>query len=81
MTVLDHVPVAAITERAARVHPGKVALAWLTAAATALAGLLYLVGWVPAKALRGLWLALAFTWAAVAEGWTDAWPRPDRGDG
>ena len=81
MTVLDRVPVRAITARAERVHPGKVALGWLTAVATALAGLLYLLGWVPAKAVRGLWLALAFAGAALAEGWTDAWLKPERGDG
>lgn len=80
MTVLDRVPVEAITARARAVHPGKVLLAWLTAAATALAGLLYLLGWVPAKLLRGMWLAFVFVAAAVAEGWADAWPKPaDKG--
>lgn len=78
MTVLDRVPVEAITARARAVHPGKVLLAWLTAAATALAGVLYLLGWVPAKVVRGGWLAVVFVGAAVAEGWLDAWPKPDR---
>ena len=81
MTVLDRVPMDAIAERAAAVHPGKVLLAWLTAAATALAGVLYLLGWVPAKLLRGTWLACVFVAAAVAEGWADAWPKPKGTDG
>lgn len=83
MTVLDRVPMDAISDRAAAVHPGKVVLSWLTAAATALAGVLYLLGWVPAKLLRGAWLALVFAGASVAEGWSDAWlkPAPKGADG
>lgn len=81
MTVLDRVPVEAIAARARAVHPGKVLLSWLTAAATALAGVLYLLGWLPAKALRGLWFAAVFVGAALAEGWTDAWGKPKETDG
>lgn len=77
MTVLDRVPVEAIAARADRAHPGKVLLAWLTAAATAVAGVLYLLGWVPAKLVRGVWLGCAFAAAAVAEGWSDAWRKPE----
>jgi len=76
MTVLARVPVDKISARAVKVHPGKVLLAWLTAFATAVAGLLYLVGWAPAKFVRGLiWLG-----SAVAEGWVDGFAKAG-GDG
>jgi hypothetical protein len=53
-----------ITRQAQAAAPGRALL-------TALAALLYVVGWVPAK------VCLAVVWAAVAVkvGWRDAWGK------
>jgi hypothetical protein len=40
---------------------------------TLLAGLLYAVGWVPAKTIRYSWVVLAWSFAAVKLGWRDGW--------
>lgn len=75
MTVLDRVPVGDITARARAVEPSAVAMAWLRRAAVVVAALLFLVGWLPAKAIRALVFAGAWVGAAVAEGWSDGWTR------
>lgn len=57
---LERVPVERISERAARINTARSILA-------VFGGLLFLVGYLPAKALRGL----AWMGAAVAEGWSE----------
>lgn len=63
--VLGRVPVDRITVEARQVHPGRLVL-------TVLAGVLYGIGWLAAKVLGGLWLAVAWAGTAVKVGWTDA---------
>lgn len=65
MTVLTQVPVEDITARARQVQFGRVLL-------TIIAAILYGVGWVAAKVLGGLWLALAWSVVAIKVGWTEA---------
>lgn len=65
MTVLDQVPMERISAEARQVHFGRLAL-------TALAAVLYLIGWVPSKVLQLTWLALAWSGTAVKVGWIDA---------
>lgn len=79
MTVLDRVPVRAITVRAQAAELGKVASAWLRTCLVAAAGLLFLVGWLPAKVLRVLWFAAVWVVAAVVEGAVAGWR--EGGDG
>jgi hypothetical protein len=65
MTVLDRVPLETINTRAREVHFGRTLL-------TIIAAVLYAVGWLAAKTLGGLWLALAWSAVAVKVGWTEA---------
>jgi hypothetical protein len=65
MAVLERVPVDRITERARQVEFTRTVL-------TVLAGLLYSVGWLTAKALGGIWLAVAWSATAVRVGWSEA---------
>lgn len=65
MTVLDRVPVDRITEQARELHPGRTLL-------TLLAALLYGLGWLAGKTVMGVWFVLAWSFAAVKVGWTDA---------
>lgn len=53
MTILDRVPLDEITERAQRIHLGRVVLSLI-------AGLFYAIGWVVGMAF------LALVWCAVA---------------
>ena len=64
-SVLDRVPVDEIGRRAAEVMPGRTLL-------TVLAGVLFGLGWVTAKAFGVLWLVLTWSWAAVGVGWQAA---------
>jgi hypothetical protein len=43
---------------------------------TALASMLYAVGWITRKVFVVLWLALTWSWVAVRAGWRDAAPTP-----
>jgi hypothetical protein len=45
---------------------------------TLLAGLLYALGWVPARTVRVLWAAAVWSFAAVKLGWRDGWKRDTR---
>lgn len=65
MAVLDRVPLDRITAEAKQVSPGRAVL-------LAVAGLLYALGWITAKAFSLVWLALAWTATAVKVGWSDA---------
>jgi hypothetical protein len=71
--VLDRVPVSRITEDAKQVRFGRTLLALI-------AGLLYGLGWLTAKAFGLVWFALAWAGTAVKIGWVDARGRGDRGD-
>lgn len=64
MAVLERVPLDRITVEAKAVRPGRTIL-------LALAGLLYALGWLVAKAFGLAWLAVAWTGTAVKVGWTD----------
>lgn len=68
--LLEQVPVGRITDEAKQVR------FWHTIL-TVIAGLLYGLGWLVAKAFAGLWFVLAWTGTAVKVGWTDA--RAGRG--
>ena len=61
-SVLDRVPVDAISEQAHEVKPGRTVL-------TAIAGVLFGLGWVTARIFSVLWLAFTWSWVAVREGW------------
>lgn len=63
--VLERVPVDRITAEARDVRFWRTVL-------TAIAGLLYGLGWVTAKAFTLLWLAIVWVGAAVKIGWRDA---------
>jgi hypothetical protein len=65
MTVLERVPLDRITTQARQVHFTRTAL-------TLLAGLLYGLGWLTAKTLGGIWLAVAWSATAVRVGWVEA---------
>ena len=70
-TVLDRVPVDAITERARQARPGRTLL-------TLIAGVLFGAGWLAAKAFAVVWLAGTWSWTAVGVGWQSA-HGPSRG--
>jgi hypothetical protein len=65
MTVLDHVPVERISERASSVRFSRVLVA-------VVAGVLFGLGWVAYKTLAVVWFAAVWCAMAVAEGWADA---------
>ena len=65
MAVLERVPYDRITEQARQVQFTRTVL-------TVLAGLLYAVGWLAAKALGGIWLAAVWSVTAVRVGWVEA---------
>lgn len=69
--VLERVPVDRITAEARQIHPGRTLL-------TVIAGVLYGLGWLAAKTLAVAWLAVAWSFAAVKVGWSDA-RRPAQG--
>lgn len=66
MTVLDRVPVEAITSRRPNVDFGRLLVA-------VIGGLFFVAGWAPAKAVRLAWFAISWCAAAVAQGAVDAW--------
>jgi hypothetical protein len=69
MAVLDHVPMHRIQADVRELHPGRALL-------TIIGGVLYLLGFLPAKAYYALLAAVAWSMAAVRVGWTDARHRP-----
>lgn len=64
MAVLDRVPFDDITAAARQVQLSRAVL-------TLIAAVLYAVGWVSAKLVGGLWLAAAWSVAAVQVGWRE----------
>lgn len=68
MTLLERVPVAQIGTEARDIHFGRLLL-------TVLAGLLFAVGWL----LGRVWLAFAWTLAAVKVGWREGRTASDGG--
>jgi hypothetical protein len=70
-TLLDRVPVDEITAQAKRVRFWRTVL-------TLVAGALYGLGWVTARAFALVWLAASWCWVAVREGWR-ASRGPSRG--
>jgi len=70
-TVLDRVPLDAITEQARQVRPGRALL-------TLVAGVLFGLGWVTSRVFAILWLACIWSWTAVRVGW-EAEHGPSRG--
>lgn len=71
MAVLDQVPVDRITAEARQIQLGRAIL-------TAIAAVLYLIGWVPSRVTQAVWMALAWSGTAVKVGWVDA-RRPTGG--
>lgn len=63
--LLEQVPVGRITEEARQVRFGVTVL-------TVIAGLLYALGWIVAKAFTGAWFVLAWLGTAMKVGWKDA---------
>jgi len=63
--ILERVPVDRITAEAREARPGRALL-------TLIAGALYGLGWLAAKTVAVVWLALAWSYAAVTVGWSDA---------
>jgi hypothetical protein len=70
--VLDRVPVDRITVEARQVRFGVTLL-------RIVAGVLYGIGWLTAKAFGAVWLAVAWACVAVKLGWTDARGGRNRG--
>lgn len=64
-SILDRVPVDRITAKAREVHFWQSVLLLIAA-------VLYGLGWLVAKVLTVLWLALTWSWAAMAVGWQEA---------
>ncbi len=64
-TLLDRVPVDAITEQARAAKPGRVAL-------TVAAGVLFWSAWAVAKSLAVLWLGVSWCFTAMRLGWREA---------
>ena len=64
-TALERVPFEQIGERARHARPGRTL-------ATVLAGVLFSIGWLAAKAFSVAWLAFTWCWAAVSVGWEAA---------
>lgn len=63
--VLQRVPVDRITAEAREIHPARTAL-------TLVAAVLYGLGWLAAKTVAVVWLVVAWSFAAVKVGWSDA---------
>jgi hypothetical protein len=61
-----------ITKQAREVHPGRVV-------AGLIGGLLFIIGWLTAKAFGVLWFAMVWTAIAVRTGWRDAKGMPPPG--
>lgn len=71
MALLDPTIVDRIEVRAAEIHPGRTLL-------TLFAALFFAIGWLVAKACRGVWIVLSWTIAAVRVGWQEGFKAPDR---
>lgn len=65
-TLLERVDIDRISAEARQVQIGRTLL-------TLMAAVLYVVGWITAKVLIGIWIVAAWTFTAVRLGWQDAW--------
>lgn len=65
MAVLDRVPLDRITAEARTISFARTLL-------TLIAGILFGLGWVAAKTVKGVWFVAAWTFAAVRAGWREA---------
>lgn len=65
MSLTEWVPLDRISTEAREVHFGRTVL-------TLIAGLLWCIGWLAAKTLGTIWLAVAWSCTAVKVGWVDA---------
>jgi hypothetical protein len=75
VTTLDRIAVEDITRQAREISPGRTLLTWIGA-------LLFAVGWIVRKTFGVIWLAGAWTFVAVREGWREAGrARVSRGTG
>lgn len=63
-TMIDRIPLERITTEAREVHFGRTV-------ATFIAGLLWMLGWVVAKAFGVVWFAAAWSATAVKVGWDE----------
>lgn len=68
MTVLDRVPVDRIADQAREIHLGRMLL-------TAIAAVLYGLGWLASKTFRVVLLAITWSIASMRVGWQDARPQ------
>lgn len=66
MTFLDPTLPARVSTQAQQVEFGRVL-------AVVLASLLYALGWLCARAVRGLWFGLTWTFAALRLGWREGY--------
>lgn len=65
VTTLEHVSVDDITRQAQEIKLGRTLLTWIGA-------LLFAVGWILRKTVTVLWLAGAWAFVAIREGWREA---------
>lgn len=68
-SLLERVPVDEINETASRITPGR-------SAAAIIGGLLFMLGWLVAKAVGGLWFIAKWCFAAALVGWKSARGEP-----
>ena len=71
-TLLDRPSAEEITRQAREIRPARTLLSWVAA-------VLFAVGWLACKTVAVLWLAGAWMFVAVREGWRSA--RVSRGPG
>lgn len=69
--LLERVPLDEISVRARQVRPGRTVL-------TLIAGVLFGIGWLAARAFALAWLSFTWSWAAASVGW-HASHGPSRG--
>lgn len=74
MALAERVPVARISAEAREIRFGPAVL-------TLLAGVLFGLGWLAAKACAVAWAALTWTFAAVRIGWQEGMARRPAGPG
>lgn len=72
LTFFDQVMTERITAEARQVQFRRTTLAVLRAVLTAVAAVLYSLGWAAFKTLAGLWFVAAWVGTAVKVGWQEA---------
>lgn len=71
-TIVQHVDLDRISEQAREVRPGEMARSGGERVLTIIASVLFGMGWLAYKTCAAVWLAAAWTWVAVREGWREA---------